>query len=166
MGKDGTPQERRPARPTGLTRALLRAPLLLYRWHLGWLLGGRFLRLEHVGRVSGATRRTVLEVVDRDADGRVTVASGWGPGSQWYRNLRAHPEATIQIGRRRMPVTATFPDADDAAPALVRYAGRHPRAARALFRYMGAGPVDGSPESLRAAAHHIPWVRFVPRPGD
>jgi deazaflavin-dependent oxidoreductase (nitroreductase family) len=159
-------ERRRPARPTGITRAVLRAPVLLYRWRLGWLLGGRFLLLEHVGRVSGAVRRTVLEVVDRDDRGRITVASGWGTGSQWYRNLRAHPEATIQVGRRRTAVTATFPDADDAAPAFVRYAGRHPRAARALAAYLGAGPVDGSPESLRAAAHHIPWVRFVPRPGD
>ncbi len=143
-------------------RAFLRAPILLYRWHLGWLLGGRLLMLEHVGRVSGATRRTVLEVVDRDAAGRVTVASGWGPGSQWYRNVRAQPAVTVQMGRRRIPVTAVFPDADDVVPALQRYAGRHPRAARALFRYMGA-PVDGSAESLRAAAHHVPWVQFVPR---
>ena len=152
----------RPARPTGMTRAMLRAPVLLYRWRLAWLMGSRFLLLEHVGRGSGAVRRTVLEVVDTDADGHVTVASGWGPGSQWYRNLLAHPDVTIQVGRRRTPVTATFPRGQDAAPALLRYANRHPRSARALFRYMGV-QVDGSPESLRAAAHHVPWVRFLPR---
>jgi hypothetical protein len=49
--------------PTGWVRALLRLPILLYRLHLGWLLGHRFLLLTHVGRKSGLQRRTVLEVV-------------------------------------------------------------------------------------------------------
>ena len=153
----------RPTRPTGLRRALLRAPVHLYRWHLGWLLGGRFVLVEHIGRVSGARRTTVLEVVDQDAEGAITVASGWGPTSDWFRNLRAHPDVTVQVGRRRRWVTATFPSGDEAAPALLRYAARHPRAARAIFRYLGT-PVDGSEAGFRAAAHHVPWVRFVPRP--
>ncbi|MCA9848813.1 MAG: nitroreductase family deazaflavin-dependent oxidoreductase, partial [Dehalococcoidia bacterium] len=68
--------------PTGPWKLFFRAPIWLYRLHLGWLLGGRFLLMEHVGRRSGLVRRVVVEVVhhDRDAD-TYTVASGFGPRS-------------------------------------------------------------------------------------
>ena len=39
--------------PTGLARLLWRAPIWMYRLHLGRLMGGRFLLLHHTGRVSG-----------------------------------------------------------------------------------------------------------------
>jgi hypothetical protein len=50
-------------------RRLLRAPVYLYRWRLGWLLGRRFLLLIHVGHrtVGHRTARqheTVLEIVE------------------------------------------------------------------------------------------------------
>jgi hypothetical protein len=40
------------------------APVSLYRLHLGWLLGHRFLLLTHTGRRSGLRRQTVLEVME------------------------------------------------------------------------------------------------------
>jgi hypothetical protein len=52
--------------PSGLRRLLFRAPIRLYRWHLGWLLGGRCLLLTHTGRTSGLPRQAVLEVTGRD----------------------------------------------------------------------------------------------------
>ncbi|MFB9236020.1 nitroreductase/quinone reductase family protein [Plantactinospora siamensis] len=33
-------------------------------------------------------------------------AAGFGARSDWYRNLRAHPRAAIQVGGRRRAVTA------------------------------------------------------------
>lgn len=33
---------------------IFKLPLVLYRLHLGWLLGTRFMQLTHVGRRSGA----------------------------------------------------------------------------------------------------------------
>jgi hypothetical protein len=52
--------------PKGFTQLLMRAPLLLYSMGLGWVLGGRFLKLRHRGRKSARVRETVLEVVGRD----------------------------------------------------------------------------------------------------
>jgi deazaflavin-dependent oxidoreductase (nitroreductase family) len=79
----------------------------------GGLLGHRlpgappFLLLDHVGAKSGR-RRTAALVYFRDGDDVVIVASKGGhprhPG--WFHNLRAHPETTIQIGSRRIPVRA------------------------------------------------------------
>ena len=79
----------------------------------GGLVGHRmpgappFLLLDHVGAKTGR-RRTAALVYFRDGDDVVIVASKGGhprhPG--WFHNLRAHPETTIQIGSRRIPVRA------------------------------------------------------------
>ncbi len=62
-----------------LIRVLLRGPVLLYDWNLGWLLGSRFLLVTHVGRRSGRRYRTVLEVIGRlSASGEFVVVSGSG----------------------------------------------------------------------------------------
>jgi deazaflavin-dependent oxidoreductase (nitroreductase family) len=91
----------RPAR-TRLGRALVRAPVWLYRVGLGGLLGGRFLLLTHTGRRSGRRRRVVLEVVGRhEPSGGFLVASGYGARSQWFRNIPEDPRVRFQVGWRR-----------------------------------------------------------------
>ncbi|WFE33523.1 nitroreductase family deazaflavin-dependent oxidoreductase [Micromonospora sp. WMMD975] len=61
--------------------------------------------IEHVGRRTGRLGHTVVEVVDPSTEGYV-VAAGFGARSDWYRNLRAHPRADIQLGGQRLAVTA------------------------------------------------------------
>lgn len=153
-----------PPRPTGLRRALFRLPLRLYRAHLGAVLGHRFVLINHVGRITGLPRQVVVEVVERDpASGAVTVASGFGPKSDWYRNLLAHPDVSIQTGARLRDVHAVVLTEEEAADAMAGYARRHPRAARALSKFMGFG-VDGSEADYRAVGRQIPMVRFEPSP--
>ena len=85
---------------------MLKAPNLLYRWNVGWLLGHRFVRIEHTGRRSGACYDTVVEVLSWDAgSGEVIVMSGWGPTADWYRNIRAGTPTAITFGRDSSPVT-------------------------------------------------------------
>ena len=50
------------------TRWLMRAPVALYRAGWGWLLGRRFVMIEHLGRASHEPRFVVVEVVDRKRD--------------------------------------------------------------------------------------------------
>lgn len=153
----------RPRAPTGLRRLLFRLPIPLYRAHLGWLLGHRFVLINHIGRRTGRPRRVVVEVVARErATGTVTVASGFGPGADWYRNLRARPDVTIQVATRRTPVRAVPLTPEQGGEAMVTYARRHGRAARALSRYLGF-VVDGSAGDYRAVGRKIPFVRFEPR---
>jgi deazaflavin-dependent oxidoreductase (nitroreductase family) len=66
-----------------------------------------FLLLEHVGAKSGKRRTTPLLYV-RDGERYVVVASKGGHPRHpaWLHNLRAHPDTTIQVGRRRIPVRA------------------------------------------------------------
>jgi deazaflavin-dependent oxidoreductase (nitroreductase family) len=87
--------------PTGFLRLLLRSRLWLYRLHLGWLLGPRFLLPTHWGRRSGLPRQTVVEVIQHDtATGTYFIASGWGEKSDWLRNLQKTPEVTVQVSRQ------------------------------------------------------------------
>lgn len=110
-------------------RALMRAPILLYRARLGFLLGSRLLRLEHLGRKSGVVRHVVLEVIGHPAPDVYLVASGFGERAQWYRNVMAHPRVRVSVARRHAaPATTRRLPTAEADAALTDYARRHPRA--------------------------------------
>jgi deazaflavin-dependent oxidoreductase (nitroreductase family) len=75
------------------------------------LAGTRNLLLRTVGARTGQPRTNALSYA-RDGSSYVVVASmGGAPRSPgWYHNLRARPEAEIQVGTRRIPVRASFVD--------------------------------------------------------
>ncbi len=150
--------------PTGFRRLMFRLPIYLYRMRLGWIFGDRLLLLHHVGRVSGKERLVVLEVAEHDsATDSFLVASGWGPTAAWYRNVLAKPDVTIEVGRRNIPVTGQPLTKEEGAEVFVRYARRHPKAAkRVLPRLMGYS-VDGSEADFREVGLMMPFIRFVRR---
>ncbi|WP_329152104.1 nitroreductase family deazaflavin-dependent oxidoreductase [Streptomyces anulatus] len=156
----------RPPLPRGWRRRLARLPIALYGVGLGPVFGRRLLLLHHTGRNSGLDRRVALEVVAHDrAEGTWILASGFGPEAAWYRNLRASPKTTIQVGNRHYAVTAHFPSADEGGEIMARYAPGHPRTARRLCAFMGFD-VDGSADSYRRAGRRIPFVRLEAAPGQ
>lgn len=150
-------------RPSGLLRAFLRFPILLYRIGLGRLLGDRFLLLTHTGRKSGRPRRTVIEVLRRDpVTGACSVAAAWGDRSDWVRNLRRDSRARVAIGADSFPAIADFLEKAAAAEELLAYAERHPTAFRALTRtLMGEAAPATCPGIARLAAS-VPIVMFRP----
>lgn len=130
-GDGGGPRARLAGAAAGLLRVrwLVRAPIWLYRARLGAIFGGRLLMLEHRGRRSGARRHVVLEVIDNPEPGTYVVASGFGKSAQWYRNIEADPHVRVYLRSRRPRAAEAHPlDAGEAAAALRRYAGAHPRA--------------------------------------
>lgn len=127
------------------TRWLMRLPIPMYRLGLGWLLGRRLVMIEHRGRLSGARRFVVVEVVEREGRA-LRVASGFGHKAQWYRNLRANGVAHLSTGRsRRVPVAVTLLDPRASREVLDRYARDHPDAWRRLHGAMAAAQ-RGEPE--------------------
>jgi deazaflavin-dependent oxidoreductase (nitroreductase family) len=94
-----------------LTR-LMGVHVALYR-RSGGRLGHRppglpqMLLLDHVGARSGI-RRTSPLVYTRDGGDYVLVASkgGYPRHPAWFHNLKAHPDTTIQVGRRVLQVHA------------------------------------------------------------
>jgi deazaflavin-dependent oxidoreductase (nitroreductase family) len=77
---------------------------------LGWLF------VVATGRRSGAPRRTGVYYLE-DGENLVVVASNAGGDvdPQWWRNLVVTPDATVEIGRRTLPVRARRATADEEA---------------------------------------------------
>ena len=143
--------------PTGIKRLFFRAPIPLYRAHLGFLLGKRFLMLEHTGRKSGQTRRTILEVVANHPDA-VYVAAGWGARAQWLKNVKANPEVVVYLGSRRFRTSARIVTTNRARAVMGEYAAHHSRALDRLAAFMLADPGKTPEEQAEVVAANVPMV--------
>ena len=149
-----------PTPPRGLKAIPWRLPIWIYRLHLGFLLGERFLLLEHIGRKSGKVRRAVLEIIGKDAEPRAYyVASGFGERSHWFRNVMHTPQVVIQVGTKRYQAIAERLPFAEALARLTTYAREHPTALRELSHLLHYD-YDGSDESLQELARALPIVRF------
>lgn len=148
------------ARPGRVLRAVFRAPVRLYDHGFGWLLGRRFLCLTHVGRRSGRTYRTVLEVVGV-ARGEYFVVAGLGAGADWYRNIQARPPVEVVVGRRRFVPSHRVLDEAEAVEVLARYEHRNrlvaPILRHVLSKLLG-WRYDGSEDARRRMANQLPIV--------
>jgi len=95
-----------------LQRLLLKTPPLVYRGFLAEFMRSRcVMLLTTVGRRSGLSRTTAVSFMPHGAG--VVVFSGWGVGSNWYRNVLANPSVRVTVGRRRFAGTArVVPEAE------------------------------------------------------
>jgi deazaflavin-dependent oxidoreductase (nitroreductase family) len=151
-----------PQLPRGLARLAFRTPIWLYRLHLGWLLGQRFLHLTHTGRKSGLPRQVVLEVVDHDPQSNVYyVSSGWGKKSDWYQNIQKTPRVRLQVGAKSWAAQADVLDPEAAEQIILNYGRKHPALLGELARVMGY-KLDGSEDDMRALGRLVPVVAFKP----
>jgi deazaflavin-dependent oxidoreductase (nitroreductase family) len=126
------------APPSGWLRLALKAPRWLYRLHLGWLLGHRFLLLTNRGRQSGRVYNTVLEVVLYEpATHESVVVSGWGDRADWYANIQETPALTIETGGERYVPHQRFLTPDEVYDALRDYLRRNRWATRIVSRLIG-----------------------------
>lgn len=73
----------------------------------GRIVGGPVLLLTTTGRKSGK-KRTVPLLYLEDGENLVLVASNGGAPVHptWWLNLRANPEATVEVGREKLRVRA------------------------------------------------------------
>jgi len=67
----------------------------------------RMLLLDHVGAKSGTRRTTPLVYVPAGDDFVIVASKGGHPKHPaWFHNLKANPETRVQLGTRKVPVTA------------------------------------------------------------
>ncbi len=93
----------------------------LYKRSGGWIghrlpFAPRMLLLHTTGAKTGAARSNSLAYYRDGADYLIVASNGGGPRSPgWYHNLRADPHVEINLGPRRVPVTAhvVLPDDPD-----------------------------------------------------
>jgi len=154
------------AHPSGLWRVFFRFPILLYRLNLGWLFGERALLLEHRGRKSGIIRKAVVEVVDHDLQkDSYTVAAAWGNKSDWYKNIEAQPNVSVEVGTKRFAAFARMLSADEAAGHLNTYATRHPFAFKQLGSHLFGYTSHDTVQIIKSLTEAIPFVEFIPAGG-
>ncbi|MGR0221721.1 nitroreductase family deazaflavin-dependent oxidoreductase [Agromyces sp. ZXT2-6] len=158
-------------KPGPLLAWFYRAPSVLYRARLGWLLGGRFLMLTAVGRTTGEPRRTVVEVArragrDPGSPPVLWVVASRGPRTDWYRNAVTNPRVRVDWRSRRYAANARPLDEDERVELLADYQRRHPRAAAML----GSAALDASftadHDALRRLAHELRALRLDPASTD
>jgi deazaflavin-dependent oxidoreductase (nitroreductase family) len=81
-----------------------------------WRRGTTILILTTVGRVSGKERNNAL--IFRENDGRYLVVASNGGNDEhpgWFKNLRAHPDVTVQVKGDRFAARARAANADERA---------------------------------------------------
>lgn len=154
------------SRPHGVLRYLLRAPIYLYRWRLGRLLGHRFLLLHHTGRRTERRHATVLEVLQyRGTLGEAVVMSGFGRNSGWLLNIQAKPDCDVVIGAQAFRAQYRFLGEDEAVQVFRDYEKKNrlvlPIVRFVLSRLLG-WPYRGSDADVRKLVSQLPLVAFRP----
>jgi deazaflavin-dependent oxidoreductase (nitroreductase family) len=113
----------------------------------GQLANSTLMLLTTVGAKSGAERVTPLGFVKDDARLIVIAANAGAPTHpDWYYNLLAHPEVTIEIGNERFVARATVADEVERTRLI------------ALIPYFNA--------QQEKTSRVIPVVIFTPNRGD
>ena len=136
----------------------------VHRAGLGaWLstpIGGYMLLLRVRGRKSGVMREIPLSYLV--ADGSAWVVAGFGPRTDWYRNLLADPRVEVWMpGGRHAGVAAE--ELDPAVrsrilPALMKAMG-------GPAFMIGTNPWTASDEEILARLAWVPLVRIRPDAG-
>jgi deazaflavin-dependent oxidoreductase (nitroreductase family) len=157
---------RRRANP--LLRFFLKVPVLLYRGPLADLLRSRCVMLLTTrGRRSGLQRTGAVSFMP--VDNRFVVFSGWGVNSNWYQNVRANPEVTITVGRRRTRAMAkVVEDPDRRRELMLRMQKRSggcgpPKPTRPLLKLLRIFDYDGEIKMAVAAGGALPVIELTPQ---
>jgi deazaflavin-dependent oxidoreductase (nitroreductase family) len=89
--------------------------------------GGTLLLLHHTGAKSGVERVSPLAYLP-DGDRMVIVGSAGGSpkNPSWFYNLKANPDATVEVGTETVPVKATEIVGDDYDETWARLVARMP----------------------------------------
>ena len=136
--------------------------MLAYRTGTGFLLGNRFIYVEHVGRKSGLKRRSVLEVVRYDKEEDIYfIVSGYGKKSDWYKNIKATPNVKIQVGFRKSNARCEFLSEERTEEEIRDYARRHPTAIKQLAKLIGY-KLTGEEGELSKLSKLWPVIAFHP----
>jgi deazaflavin-dependent oxidoreductase (nitroreductase family) len=150
-----------PSPPKGLKLKLFRAPIYIYRFGVGFILGERYIRLKHWGRVSGNLNETVIEVIDQDKpSGKVYSASGFGEKSQWFKNIILNENVYITIKSKEYKAKARVVSEEEAEDILLRYAESHPKSIKGVARLSGY-EMDGSQQDVIEFSKIIKIIEFT-----
>ena len=93
----------------------------------GMFAGAPMLLLTTIGAKTGQPRVAPL-VYSTDGDRLVVIASKGGAPTNpdWYHNLRANPDVTLEVGTETFPARASVPEAEERQRLFDQMATRMP----------------------------------------
>ena len=146
---------------------LFRLPVYLYHWKLGWIFGHRCLLLTHIGRRTGLRRQTVLEVVEYRKDvPEAVVVNGFGPNSDWLRNIEAKPDEEVTVGSQHFVAAHRFLNEGEATNVMRGYEHRNrfiaPIVRRGLSWILG-WEYHGTDDDRQRLVRQLPLIAFRPK---
>lgn len=158
--------QKQPSQPNEKAPSFLipvfKLPLLLYRLHLGWLLGKRFMQLTHVGRRSGKVYQTILAVLRFDETTKEIYAVSAWKGSDWYYNIQASPALQVETGFVRYAPLQRILSPEEITEMFMEYRKQHPIFGRMICRIPG-WKWDSTYEEFLALARTLRGVAFRPQ---
>lgn len=152
-------------RPGRLAATFFRLPLTAYRHGVGPAVGRTFLAFTHIGRRTGQPHRTVAMVLRHDAaTGEVVIVAGWGPQSDWYRNIRIRPAVQVQVGGQTFTPEQRFLPDEESFDVVARFRREHPHRVRFFSTVLGWGDLRDDARVREFVRSH-PFVAFRPATG-
>jgi deazaflavin-dependent oxidoreductase (nitroreductase family) len=143
----------------GVRRWLFKAPIYAWRLGLSALLPPTFALLTTRGRKSGLPRRTPVE--SNYIQGNYYIVSGWGTQADWFKNIQAHPEVTLQIPRKGALGGLASHCTDEATLRLVF---RHFQRSPAMQPYLAQLGIAFNEEAFVANRERVHIVKVTPQP--
>jgi deazaflavin-dependent oxidoreductase (nitroreductase family) len=93
----------------------------------GMFAGAPLLLLTTTGAKSGQQRVAPLAYTTDNGRLVVIASKGGAPTHpDWFHNLRANPEATVEVGTETFPVRATIPEGEERQRLFDQMAGQMP----------------------------------------
>lgn len=123
--------------------------------------GGYIVLLRARGRRSGLARETPLNYVIED--GSAWVLAGFGPASEWYRNVLADPDVEIVLPGRA-PIAAVAADVAS-APVRTRLIPAILRSTIGPSLASGVNPFTTADQAIADDMAWVPLVRLTPVDG-
>jgi deazaflavin-dependent oxidoreductase (nitroreductase family) len=115
--------------------------------------------LHHVGRRSGLPRTTGLQQIYHDGDkGTYFVAAAYGPKSDWWRNVVANPQVTIDIGGDVLAVVAAPVDPTEASRVMSAAIEHDPGLREKAFKHANVEISD--PDGIAKVVATNPLMSF------
>ena len=141
----------------------MRMPLLYWRLGLKPLLVRsrlfHMLVLTTKGRKSGRARHTML--VHSVLDGRIYIGAGWGERTQWYQNILADPQVTVQTRGPAFGAVARL-ITDDGELRRLYWQAREKTPLWMWKRSLASWDIRDEAEDFVAKKDRIPFLRLDP----
>lgn len=143
---------------SALAKAALQFQVFILRRNWMGKMGDFVMVITTTGRKSGKTFSTPIGYVYA-GEAYVALTTGGAVQSNWYQNVRAHPQATLEIKGQRRAVRVEFLD-DPAQRAAALALFRDQRAAS--FKSFFGVTIDAPAEEIERAVASRVFVRFQP----